>query len=86
MDPLNLTLVAPEKFVPVITALVSTLPLVGENEVIVGADDVTVKVVASDVPAGFVTVRVPVVAPTGTTTVSDVADSTLVGVTVNAPK
>ena len=38
----NLTEVAPVKFVPVITTLVPTVPLVGLNDVIVGVAAVTV--------------------------------------------
>ena len=37
VTPLNLTAVTPVRFVPVMTTLVPTLPLVGVNDVIVGA-------------------------------------------------
>ena len=67
--PLNLTEVAPVKFVPVITTLVPTGPLVGEKLVIVG-DPITVKLLALvAVPPGVVTAITPVVAPEGTVAV-----------------
>ncbi len=68
---MNLTEVAPVRFEPLIVTDVPTGPLVGENEVILGAAElVTVKVpelVA--VPPGAVTLIFPVVAPEGTVTV-----------------
>jgi hypothetical protein len=65
--PPNRTAVAPVKAVPVIVTAVPVLPLVGENEEIVGAGTVTVKFVALvAVPPGVVTVILPVVAPVGT--------------------
>jgi hypothetical protein len=71
--PLNLTEVAPVRFVPVIVTLVPTGPLVGVNDVIVGVP-VTVKFVALvAVPAAAMTVMGPVVAPAGTIAVTDVA-------------
>jgi len=66
----NLTAVAPVKFVPVITTLVPTVPLVGVNDVMVGVAAVTVKVVLNTVPLGFTTETLPVTAPAGTVTVS----------------
>jgi hypothetical protein len=68
--PLNLTAVTPERFVPVMTTLVPTLPLVGENDVIVGTP-VTVKLVAlfAAVWPRTVTWMGPVVAPAGTVAV-----------------
>jgi hypothetical protein len=55
------------KAVPVIVTAVPVLPLVGENDVIVGAGTVTVKFLALvAVPPGVVTVILPVVAPVGT--------------------
>jgi len=64
---LNLTSVAPVKFVPLIVTTVPTGPNVGENDVIVGAPAVTVKFVELvAVPDGVVTVIGPVVAPDGT--------------------
>jgi hypothetical protein len=65
--PPNRTAVAPGKAVPVIVTAVPVLPLVGENEEIVGAGTVTVKFAALvAVPLGVVTVILPVVAPVGT--------------------
>jgi hypothetical protein len=77
-SPLNLTEVTPRRFVPVITTLVPTLPLVGENEVIVGAA-ATVKLVALFAvgTTGVVTWIGPVVAPVGTVAVIDVPDVTV---------
>ena len=67
--PLNLTAVAPVRFVPVITTLVPTGPLVGLKLVIVG-EPMTVKELALvAVPPGVVTATVPVVAPAGTVAV-----------------
>ena len=64
--PLNLTTVAPVKFVPLIVTLVPTGPLVGAMLVIVGAG-MTVKLVALvAVPPDVVTLSGPVVAPVGT--------------------
>jgi hypothetical protein len=65
--PPNRTAVAPVKLVPVIVTTVPARPLVGVNDVIVGATPVTVKFVALvAVPPGVVTVIRPVVAPDGT--------------------
>src|SRR6185436_913843 len=67
------------RFVPLtlITVPLSAVPLGGANPVIFGS---SLKiVVVFPLPAGFVTLRVPVVAPSGTTTFSDVA-VTAVGV------
>jgi hypothetical protein len=67
--PLNLTEVAPVNFFPKISTFVPGGPLVGENDVI-SAAPVTVKLVALvAVPAGVVTVILPVVALAGTFTV-----------------
>ena len=64
--PLNVTAVAPVKFVPLIVTLVPTGPLAGVTLVIVGAG-ITVKLVALvAVPPGVVTRTGPVVAPVGT--------------------
>ena len=64
--PLNVTAVAPVKFVPLIVTLAPTGLLVGETLVIVGAG-MTVKLVALvAVPPGVVTRTGPVVAPVGT--------------------
>jgi hypothetical protein len=71
--PLNFTLVAPVKFVPVIVTLVPTTPLVGERLVIVGAATVTVKLLAElAVPPGVTIVTFPVTAPVGTVAVAEV--------------
>jgi hypothetical protein len=64
--PANVTLVAPDRFVPLIVTEVPTGPLVGENDEMTGAA-ITVKfepLVA--VPSGVVTLIGPVVAPEGT--------------------
>ena len=76
--PLNVTLVAPVRAVPVITTDVAvTGPLVGVNDVIAGGVT-TVNVTASLlVPPVLVTATVPVVAPTGTVTVIVVAEFTV---------
>jgi hypothetical protein len=69
--PLKRTAVAPVKFVPLIRTEVPTGPLVGLNDVIVGAPVVvTVKFVELvAVPSGLVTEIGPVVAPAGTVAV-----------------
>ena len=69
--PLNLTAVAPVRFVPLICTEVPTGPLVGVNEVIVGScAAVTVKLVELvATPSGLVTEIGPVVAPAGTVAV-----------------
>ncbi len=72
--PWNLTAVTPMKFVPMIVTEVPTRPLVGVNEVMVGAPAaVTVKFVELvAVPFGFVTEIGPVIAPDGTVALMDV--------------
>ena len=67
LTPLNVTAVAPVKFVPLIVTLVPTGPLVGVKLVIVGgALATTVKLfVLVAVPPGVVTLNGPVVAPAG---------------------
>jgi hypothetical protein len=69
--PLKRTAVAPVKFVPLTRTEVPTGPLVGLNDVIVGAPVVvTVKFVELvAVPSGLVTAIGPVVAPAGTVVV-----------------
>jgi len=75
--PLNVTLVAPVKPEPLRVTLVPTFPLVGENEVMLGAT-VTVKLVELvAVPPGVVTLIVPVVAPVGTEVVICVSEFTV---------
>ena len=77
--PLNLTEVAPVKFVPVIATDVPTGPETGVNEAIVGGEDeITVKFAALvAVPLLVVTVILPVVAPAGTVAVIWVSESML---------
>jgi hypothetical protein len=86
--PLNPTAVAPLKFVPLMVTLVPAAPLVGENELIVGAGGgapVTVKLVGLvAVPPGVVTVIGPLVAPLGTFAVICVLD-TIVKVVSETP-
>jgi len=73
--PPNRTAVAPVKAVPVIVTAAPALPLVGENEEILGAALVIVKFVALvAVPPGVVTVIFPVTAPLGTVVVICVPD------------
>jgi hypothetical protein len=79
--PLNVTEVAPAKFVPVMVTGVPTRPDVGVNDVMVGLAQLppTVKVPAlcAEVPLGFVTVSVPLTAPVGTAARTCVAASTM---------
>ncbi len=76
VTPLNLTEVAPVKFVPVIVTFLPTGPNVGVNEVIVGAG--AASTVKSEVlvptPLGVCTLIFPVVAPEGTVAVICVAE------------
>ena len=66
LTALNVTPVAPVRFVPLIVTLVPTGPLVGVKLVIVGAG-ITVKLfVPVAVPPGVVTLSGPVVAAAGT--------------------
>src|SRR5204863_1509538 len=63
----KVTAVAPVKLVPVMVTTVPTGPLVGVNELIVGGEVVTVKLLALvAVPAVVLTLIGPVVAPVGT--------------------
>ena len=72
--PLNFTLVAPVKSVPVIVTLAPTNPLVGEKLVIVGTATANVKLLAETaVPCGVTMEIFPVTAPLGTTAVTVVA-------------
>jgi hypothetical protein len=65
--PLNRTVVAPVKFVPLIVTVAPTAPLVGLKLVIVGGLATTVNALALvAVPPGVVTLSGPVVAPAGT--------------------
>jgi hypothetical protein len=79
VTPLNVTAVAPVRFVPVITTELPTAPLVGEKPVIVGgsAAETVKEVVLVAVPAGVVTAIAPVVAPVGTVAVICVAEFTV---------
>ena len=70
--PLNLTAVIALKLLPVIVTVVPTAPLAGVNEVIEGAGNTVNEEALVAVPAGFVTVTVPVVVPLATTAVIDV--------------
>jgi len=75
--PLNFTLVAPVKFVPVSVTLVPTCPLVGETAVIVGAATLTVKLLADvAVPCGVTIEIFPVTAALDTVAVTLVALTT----------
>jgi hypothetical protein len=74
---LNFTWLAPVKLVPLMLTEVPIGPLVGENEVMVGKAPapVTVKLLELvAVPAGVVTLILPVVAPDGTVVVSCVPE------------
>jgi hypothetical protein len=79
LTALNVTAVAPVKFVPLIVTLLPTAPLVGVKLVIVGAEaEVTVKLFALvAAPPGVVTFRGPVVAPAGTVAWIAVAEVTV---------
>jgi hypothetical protein len=73
--PLNLTFVAPVNAVPVIVTLRPTLPLVGVKAVIVGCTLNTLPL--TPVPAGVVTLILPVSAPLGTVVVILVLETTV---------
>jgi len=75
--PLKRTLVAPVKLVPVIVTAVPTGPLIGENDVIVGAGGTVKSVALVAVPPGVVRVIRPVVAPAGTEVFTCVAETTV---------
>ena len=71
---MNETLVVPVRFVPWMSTLVPTGPLVGVNELIVGGGWVTVNVLEpAPVPPVVVTEIGPVVAPLGMCAVISVA-------------
>jgi len=62
--PPKATEVVQRKFVPVRVTTVPALPLLGENEVMLGDGGITVKLVALlPVPPGVVTLIVPLVVP-----------------------
>jgi hypothetical protein len=75
LTPLNVTAVAPVKFVPVIVTLVPTGPLVGVKLAIVGAAMKLLALVA--VPAAVVTLIGPVVTPVGAVATIAVTDVTV---------
>src|SRR5205807_1025064 len=74
LTPLNVTEVAPLKFVPLIVTLVPTGPLVGEKLAIVGPLTSVNELVVLAVPPGVVTLSGPVVAPAGTVAWSGAPD------------
>ena len=77
LTPLNVTAVAPAKFVPLTVTLFPTAPLAGVKLVIVGGL-ITVKLLALVVvPPSVATVMDPVVAPAGTVARIVVAESTV---------
>jgi hypothetical protein len=77
LTPLNVTAVAPLKFVPLIVTLAPTSPLVGEKLVIVGGGGTTVnEALLIALPPGVVTLSVPLVAPAGTVAWIDVSEIT----------
>ena len=63
---LNVTAVAPVKFVPVMVTLLPTVPLAGLKLVIVGGISTVNEELLVAVPAGVLTLNVPLVAPAGT--------------------
>jgi hypothetical protein len=71
--PLNFTLVAPVRFVPVMVTAIPTPALVGVKLVTVGAGTTVKLDELVTVPPGVVTLIVPVVAPVGTVVAIDVA-------------
>src|SRR5687767_4585567 len=64
--PLNFTLVAPEKDLPVIVTGVSTMPSGGRNASITGGCVTRKSIALVAVPSGVVTLIRPVLAPAGT--------------------
>ena len=77
LNPLNVTAVAPVKFVPLMVTLVPTGPLVGVKLVIVGALVTVNGLALVAVPPGVVTLSGPVVAPVGTVAWIAVAEVTV---------
>lgn len=87
--PLKLTDVAPARFVPVIVTPSPRPPVVGLNDVTVGITRVAVavKLVALvAVPPAATTLILPVIAPTGTPTTIEFAETTLKAVVFVPPK
>jgi hypothetical protein len=74
--PLNVTAVAPVKFVPLIVTLVPTGPLAGAKLVIVGGGTTVNALALVAVPASVVTLSGPVVAPAGAVAWIDVSEIT----------
>ena len=74
---MNLTAVAPVKLLPVIVTEVPTGPLAGVKLLIVGAAITVNEVALVAVPAGVVTVTVPLVVPLATVAVICVAETTV---------
>ena len=75
--PLNVTAVVPVRFVPVIVTTVPAGPVVGVKAVTVGGDGSTVNVaVLVPVTPAVVTEIFPLVAPAGTTALSEYAERT----------
>ena len=66
LTPLNVTDVAPVKFVPLIVTLVPTGPLAGAKLEIVGGLTTVKLPLLVAVPPGVMTLSGPVVAPAGT--------------------
>ncbi len=75
--PLNLTVVAPAKAVPVKVMVVPTPPVVGVKLVMAGAATKAKLDALVAVPPTVVTLRVPLVAPMGTTAVIEVSLTTV---------
>jgi hypothetical protein len=65
--PLNRTLLAPRKFVPVIVTTVLIGPLAGVNELMLGAPTIVKSVALNPVPLPLVTLILPVDVPAFTT-------------------
>jgi hypothetical protein len=63
---LNVTAVAPVKFVPLIVTLLPTVPFAGLKPVIVGGLSTVNAALLVAVPAGVLTLKIPLVAPVGT--------------------
>ena len=74
---MNLTAVAPVKFVPVSVTVVPTVPLVGVKLVIVGTGTAVKLEALVAVPPGVVTLIVPDVRPVGATAVIEVELTTV---------
>lgn len=85
--PLNVTEVAPVKFVPLMVTEVPADPLVGVNDVMVGPAGVTTKLeLLVAVPCGVMTWIAPVPAVVGTTAVIRIGETTVKLVALTPPK